>query len=190
MLLTASSGRDASLATGPPLLLLRAVAHRVAELLALLDGRRLELRPDHVAHRRDPVGDDVPLLAVPLLDEHGPVALVVLAGDLDRMREVLHADLLEPLLGQVEVLEAPAHLLAGERLVTELRHRRADRLGGEHRVDEAAVVERGAEVLFLRGALALVVDELQEVSVHLESGARRMKRGALVALGPLAGRDD
>src|SRR5437588_12716783 len=127
MLLTARSGRGASLDTGAPLLLLRAVAHRVAELLRLLDSRRLDLRPDHVAHRRDPVGDDVPLLAVPLLDQDGAAPLVVLAGDLDRMREILHPDLLEPLLSQVQVLEAPAHLLGGQRLVAELRHRRANR---------------------------------------------------------------
>src|SRR6266852_8096420 len=132
MLLTARSGRGVSLATGAPLLLLRAVAHRVAELLRFLDGRRLDLRPDDVAHRRDPVGDDGPLLAVPLLDQQGAAALVVLTGDLDRVREALHADLLEPLLGEVEVLEAPAHLLAGERLVAELRHRGAEGLGREH----------------------------------------------------------
>src|SRR5207253_7533442 len=95
MLLTARSGRGASLDTGAPLLLLRAVAHRVAELLRLLDSRRLDLRPDHVAHRRNPVGDDVPLLAVPLLDQDGAVALVVLTGNLDRVRKVLHADLLK-----------------------------------------------------------------------------------------------
>src|SRR5207249_8476009 len=123
MLLTARSGRGASLDTGAPLLLLRAVAHRVAELLRLLDSRRLDLRPDHVAHRRDPVGDDVPLLAVPLLDQDGAVALVVLAGDLDRVREGLLADLLERLLGLVEILEVAAHLLAGERLVVLLPHR-------------------------------------------------------------------
>src|SRR5262245_27459988 len=138
MLLTARSGRGASLATGT-LLLFRAVAHRVAELLRLLDRRGLDLGPDDVAHRRDPVGDDVPLLAVPLLDQHRPAALVVLAGDLDRMREALHADLLEPLLGQVEVLEAPPHLLAGGRLVAVLRHRGADGLDRQHRVDEPAV---------------------------------------------------
>src|SRR5258705_5699765 len=159
MLLTARSGRGVSLATAC-LLLLRAVAHRVAELLALLDRRRLDLRPDDVAHRRDPVGDDGPLLAVPLLDQDGTAPLVVLAGDLDRVREALHADLVEPLLGQVEVLEAPADLLARERLVAVLRHRRSDRLGRQHRVDEAAVVERSAEVFLLCGALALVVDEL------------------------------
>src|SRR2546427_5692923 len=113
MLLTARSGRGVSLGTGAPLLLLRAVAHRVAELLPLLDGRHLDLRSDHVAHRRGPVGDGVPLLAVPLLDQDGAVSLVVLPGDLDRVREVLHADLLEPLLGHVESLEPPAHPLAG-----------------------------------------------------------------------------
>ena len=62
------------------LLLLRAVALRVVELLALFDRGRLDLRADDVAHGLHPVGDDVPLLAVPLLDEHGAVALVVLAG--------------------------------------------------------------------------------------------------------------
>src|SRR5262245_26706304 len=124
-LVTASSGRGRSLTAPfdvPVLLLLRAVALSVAELLALLDRGRLELGPHHLAHGRDPVGDDVPLLAVPLLDEHGTVALVVLAGHLDRVREALHAELIEPRLREVQVLEAPAHLLAGERLVAVLGH--------------------------------------------------------------------
>src|ERR1700682_4415333 len=66
-----------------------AVALRVVELLALLDGGRLDLRAHHLTHRLGPPRDDLPLLAVPLLDEHGAVALVVLAGDLDRPREDL-----------------------------------------------------------------------------------------------------
>src|SRR2546428_9620543 len=113
MLLTASSGRDASLATGAPLLLLRAVAHRVVELLGLVDGRRLELRPHDVANRLDPVGDDVPLLAVPLLDERQPIALVVVAGHAERAHHSLHAQLLETLLRDIEVFEAPPDLLTG-----------------------------------------------------------------------------
>src|SRR6266850_1889706 len=132
MLLTASSGLDVSLTAlespGLALLLCRAVALRVVELLAFHDRLRLDLRPDHVAHRRDPVGHDLPLLAVPLLDQYGPVALVVLAGDLDRPREVLHAELVEPLRGQVEVLEAPPDLLARQDLVAVLAHGGADRL--------------------------------------------------------------
>src|SRR5881396_4143900 len=171
------------------LLLLGAVALRVAGLLALLDGRRLDLRADDVAHRRNPVGHDGPFLAVPLLDEHGPVALVVLAGHLDRMREAFHAHLFEPRLGEVQVLHAPADLLAGERLVAVSRHRGADRFGGEHRVDDTAVVERLADRVLLAAALPLVVDELEEVRVDFEAGARRVERGALVTLRAVTGRD-
>src|SRR5947209_10633705 len=171
------------------LLLLGTVAHGVAELLPLLDGRGLDLRADDVAHGRDPVRHDGPFLAVPLLDEHRPIALVILAGDLDRVREALHAQLLEPLLGEVEVLHAPADLLAGERLVAVFRHRGADRLGGQHRVDEAAVVERLADRVLVAAALSLVVDELEEVRVDLEVGARRVERRALVALRAVTGRD-
>src|SRR5437867_1935127 len=171
------------------LLLLGAVAHGVAELLPLLDGRGLDLRADDVAHGRDPVRHDGPFLAVPLLDEHRPIALVILAGDLDRVREALHAQLLEPLLGEIEVLHAPADLLAGERLVAVFRHRGADRLGGQHRVDEAAVVERLADRVLVAAALSLVVDELEEVRVDLEVGARRVERRALVALRAVTGRD-
>src|SRR5688572_1131304 len=123
------------------LLLLAAVPHRVAELLALLDGGRLDLGADDLAHRGDPVRDQLPLLAVPLLHPDAPVALVVLARDLDRVPGERHAELLEPLLREGHVLEAPADLLArGHRLGA--LHPRADRLGGVHRVDDAAVVER------------------------------------------------
>src|SRR6185295_981139 len=98
MLLTASSGAGAPLPLTSRLLLLAAVARGVVELLALLHRRRLDLGTNDVAHRHDPVRHDVPLLAVPLLDEHGPVALVVLAGDLDRMREALHPQLVQALV--------------------------------------------------------------------------------------------
>src|SRR4026207_746279 len=78
MLFTEISGRARSLTTtATRLVLLGAVAHGVAELLAFLDRRGLQLRPHHLAHRLHPLRDDVPLLAVPLLDEHRAVALVV-----------------------------------------------------------------------------------------------------------------
>src|SRR2546421_3580230 len=167
MLLTASSGRGVPFpALTIALLLLRAIARRAAELLALVYGGRLDLRADRVAHDRDPVRHDGPLLAVPLLDQHGTAALVVLAGDLDRMGEALHAHLVQPLLGEVEVLEAPPHLLAGGRLLVAVAgDGGADRLGRQHRVDDAAVVERRAHLLLLARALALVVDELRDLGV-------------------------
>src|SRR3989442_945211 len=193
MLLTASSGGGVSL-TAPyppaaPLLLFRAVALRVVELLALVDGGLLDLWAGDVAHRLDQTHPPLPLLAVPLLDEHGAVALVILAGHLDRPREALHPELVEPLLRQVEVLEPPADLLAREHLVAVLAHRGADRLDGEHGVGDAAIVERRAHVLLLPGALALVVDVLDDVLEDPEVGARSMECRALVGLGTVTGGD-
>src|SRR4029077_11504064 len=100
---------------------------------------------------------------VPLLDKHRATTLVVVARDLDRVGETLEAELIEPLLRQIEVLEGPPDLLTGRRLVAKLAHGRADRLEGEHRVDHATVVERGADVFLLRSSLALVVDILDDV---------------------------
>src|SRR5574342_880422 len=116
MPLTNSSGRGVSLAALTSSLLLGAIPHGVAELLALLDGGGLELGAHHVAHGLDPVGDDDPLLAVPLLDQRLTVALVVRAGHPERPRQPLHAELLEALFGEVQVLHAPADLLPSERL--------------------------------------------------------------------------
>src|SRR5262245_59621753 len=96
-LLTESIAPALSARACAPLLLLRAVARGVAELLALLDGGSLDLRPHHVLHHRHPLGHEVPLLAVPLLEHHRPRSLVVLARHLDGMREALHPELLEPL---------------------------------------------------------------------------------------------
>src|SRR5262249_17506319 len=77
-------------------LLLRAVAHRVAELLALLRRGRLELRAHQVPHHGNPVRDPAPLRAIPLLEHDRTRAFVVLAGDLQLVSEALHAELLEP----------------------------------------------------------------------------------------------
>src|SRR2546430_9491303 len=104
VLLTDRIGRDIPFPALTSLLLLAAVALRVAELLGLVDGGRLDLRADDVLHGLDPVRDDVPLLAVPLLDQDRAAALVVLARDLDRVREALHPDLLEALLDRKSVV--------------------------------------------------------------------------------------
>src|SRR5262245_51117724 len=93
MLLTVRSGAPGS-ATGR-LLLLGAVPHGVAELLALFHRRRLDLGANDVAHGRDPLGDHLPLLAVPLLDEDEPAPLVVLAGHLHGMGEALHPEVVQ-----------------------------------------------------------------------------------------------
>src|SRR5207245_5196095 len=124
-----------------------------------------------------------PLSAVPLPYDDRPVLLLILAAYLHLIGEALHAQLLRPLVGEVEVLEAPADLLAGHGLVPVLGHRGADGLDGEHRVHDAAIVKRLAHLLLLPGALALVVDVLHDLLEDLEARARRVEGGALVALG-------
>src|SRR5499426_3073658 len=103
-------------ATLPPLTV-SALARCDALLLGVLPCRLL----DHGAHERliggDPVGDHVPLLAVPLHELHRAAALVIEARDLERVHEPDGADLLQPGVVDPEVLDAPADLLAGERLL-------------------------------------------------------------------------
>ena len=60
-----------------------------------------------------------------------PARLMIGAGHLDRLQHALEAELLDAVGGDVEVLEAPPHLLAGQRLVAELLLRGADRLDAE-----------------------------------------------------------
>src|SRR5688572_10502716 len=114
------------------LLLLRAVARRDSLFLRVL--RRGGL--DHGPHERlvglDPVGDHVPLAAVPLQELHRAAALMVHARNLQRLHQTDRAELLQALIVDVQVLDAPAHLLAGDRLaLAEAPLRSADRLGGD-----------------------------------------------------------
>src|SRR5581483_4664742 len=167
--------------------LLGAVARRDVLLLGvllrvLLDHRRQELLVGRVV-----VGDDLPVLAVPLLDAGLVCALVVMAGELDGLQHAFEAERLQAVSREVEVLEAPAHLLAGERLVAELPLCSADRLDAQHGVDETAVVEHLGEVVLGR-CLALGEDELLEVLVHLELARRVLEHQRLVADGLVAGR--
>src|SRR5438067_3853704 len=101
MLLTVSSGRGVPFAALTALLFLRAVALGVAELLAFLDGGRLDLGANDVLHGRDPVGDEVPLLAVPLRNKPGTAASRVLAGRPYRIREALPPKPVEALFGPI-----------------------------------------------------------------------------------------
>src|SRR5262245_66097527 len=77
----------------------------------------LHHRSDHRVVGRDPIRRDIPFLAVPSLDATRARALVIGAGDLDRLQLVLEAKLLKPFRSQVEVFEAPPDLLAGQWLL-------------------------------------------------------------------------
>src|SRR6266542_7153562 len=165
-------------------LFLGAIARRDAFLLGV-GGRGFF---DHRAHDRlirfDPVGDDVPLLAVPLLELDRAASLVIHAGDLDRLQESDGAELLQALLIDVQVLQTPAHLLAGQRFLAELRLGGADRLRVQDAVNDAPVVIDRAEtreVLQVRLVPARV-EILLDVLENREIRSRRMKGRRDVAL--------
>ena len=87
------------------------------------------------------------------------------------------------------MLEAPPHLLAGERLVAELAHRGANRLGSVHCVDDPTVVQGLAHGLAPARALVLVVEDFEDVRVDPELRSRGVEGRALVALGTVASGD-
>src|SRR5690349_13013167 len=115
-----------------------AVARRDALFLRVLRGVRLDLGAHQLAIGLHPVGDHLPLGAVPLLELDQARALVVHARDLERRHEARGAELLQALLVEVQVLDAPAHLLAGDRLaLAVLRLRQADGLDRDDAGDDA-----------------------------------------------------
>src|SRR5579859_5852834 len=95
--------------------LVAAVARRDVLLLGVFQCRFLVHRIEQIVMRLDPVGGELPMLAVPLLDADEPVAAMVLARELDRRDQPLGAKLGDAGGGDVEILEAPADLLAGQR---------------------------------------------------------------------------
>src|SRR3954453_8629954 len=151
-------------------------------LLGILLGVLDEKRAHHVLHRIGPVRALRPLRPVPLGDEELVVAVVVLACHLDGRGEALHAELLQPRLGDVERLEPGPHVLAGDDLPAADALRVADRLGDEHRVVDAAIVEHLADLLLRRLREPLVDDVLLDLLDDREIGAGEIEAQGLVAL--------
>src|SRR5215813_2785858 len=121
MLFTArSGGAGCGAAASTRSALLAAVARSDVVLLGVLHRALL----DHRAHQRlvrlDPVADDLPAGTVPLLELHRSPRLVVGAGHLEGLDEARRPQLGEPGVIDLDVLQSPAHLFAGERLLAEL----------------------------------------------------------------------
>src|SRR6202158_3801754 len=163
--------------------LLRTVARSDVLLLRVFRRRLL----DHCAHellvRLDPVGDHLPLVAVPLLELYRAAAFVIGAGHLRRLHEVVAAELLQSRVADLEVLDPPPHLLSGQRLLAVLFLRLADRLDRHDAVDDApVVVDRTDARLVFHLTLTLGINVLLDLLDHREVGAGYVKAGRDVAL--------
>ena len=121
-----------------------------------------------------PVGGELPLRTVPGVDARPARAHVVGARRAHRSHHAGKAERVELLLVEREVLEAPAHLLAGHHLaLAEAFLRALDALDGHHRGDQAAHVEHLSHFLARPGALALVVHHREHILHDLRARARR-----------------
>ena len=96
---------------------LRAVPRRDALLLRILGRRRLHEGPYQRLIRRDPVTDDPPLCAVPLLEPHAPTPFMIAARQAERRQEALRSPLFEQRGREAEVVEPPLHLRPRQGLV-------------------------------------------------------------------------
>src|SRR5437879_4401947 len=166
--------------------LFRAVARLDVLLRGILRGNFVDERFGLGLVGRVPVRDDFPALAVPLLYAPVPRALMVGAGNPDRLQHALEAEILDTCIREVEVLQTPADLLARQRLLAELFLRLADRLDPEHGVHHAAVVEDLADLAGLRRPLVPCIDVLLDVGMHGELACAMLKPSRLVACGLIA----
>src|SRR5688572_23621597 len=152
-------------------------------LLGVLLGRSADHRLDDLRVCREYRALlDHPPLAVPGVDPGRAAAMVIDAGGADRRHEALEAELLDEGRVDVQVLEAPAHFLALQRLLAVLDLRALDGFHRHHRADHAAVVEDFADFLFLAGALALVVHVFENILVHGAMPGRRKEGQRVIAL--------
>src|SRR5215813_1504018 len=182
MLLTDRRGTE-------PLSLLGAVTRSDPLLLGVSGSRLFDQRPHDRLIRLDPVGDELPLFAVPLLELHGAASLVIHAGNFDRLEQAERAELFQSLFVDVQVLQPPANLLSRQRLLPELGLRGADRLRVQDPVDDSPVVIHLAEAahVFEIPLVPSGVNVLLDILENGEVRPGRMEGGGNEALGGLAG---
>src|SRR5690606_35022128 len=176
---------------GPAALLLRlhgAVTRRDALLLGVRIRDAPDHRPQDLHVRLVDLGIHVPGLAVPGHDLRTVDAHVVHAARGDRVHEALEAELLDPRLVDVQVLEAPADLLARHRLVAVAAHRLPDRFDRERVADHDAVVVDLTYCLARAAGLAIVEDGGEVLLMDLALAAGGEQGQGAAALGAITGR--
>src|SRR5690606_35240267 len=118
----------------------------------------------------------VPGFAIPCHDLRAVDAHVVDAARRDRVHVALEAELLDGGIVDVQVLEAPADLFTGHRLVAVAAHRLLYGFDGEHRADHTAGMVDLPDLLARTARLALVVDGREDLLVDLALAARGEQR--------------
>src|SRR5262245_30926563 len=166
---------------------LRAVPRRDALLLRILRRRRLHQGPHQRLICGDPVGDGVPLCAVPLLEFHAPAPLMIAARQAERCDQALRPQFLEPSGGEAEMLESPLHLRPCQGLITEFAHGRAQPLRREHAAQQANEPKLCADIPFRPRPLPPGIHVGEDVLDEREVSPRAVPRLADEAPGGFPG---
>src|SRR5262249_51461235 len=138
--------------------------------------------------RRNPVGDDRPLRAVPLLELDAPAPLMIAAGEGKRRDQALCPKLLDIGWRDGEVFQPPLHLRSRQRLIPEFSHGPTDRLRGEKARQHAPEPVRGTDITFRTRSFASGIDIFEHILDEREVSPRAMKVRTDVANSRLAGR--
>src|SRR5579883_981619 len=124
-----------------------AITDRDPLLLGVPRRRLLDDGAQELAIGLDPVAYPPELRAVPLHEAHGAAAFVVGARELDGLKQAHRAELLQAAFVDVDVLETPADLLTGQRLIAELGLGDAYGFDVEYAIVDPEVVIPGADPL-------------------------------------------
>ena len=113
----------------------------------------------------------------------GPLPSWSSPGDLEGLCETGQAELAQAFRGELQILQAPAHLFARHCLVAKAPHGRADGLSVVHGVHDAAVVQYLAEVVAGGCRLVAAVYLRQDGLVHRKARSGAVEVAGLVADG-------
>src|SRR6266571_8869670 len=166
---------------------LRAGPRRDALFLRIL-GRRRHQGPHQRLVRGDPVGDRVPLRAVPLLELHASTPLMIATGEGDWWEQALCPQLLERRWREGEVVESPLHLWPRQWLVAKFPHGRAQRLRGENALQHTTYPTCRADITFRTSPPAPGIDVLEHILDERKVSPRAVPDRANEANGRLPGR--
>src|SRR5574343_1376655 len=159
-------------------------------LLHVFFDRGIDQRQRDAGVGLDPARYRFPVLAIPLHEAGVAAAFVVLAAGAHLREHVAHAQFLLAFGVDVDVLHAPADLVAVQRFGAVFLLRGADGFHHQDAADHAAVVVDGADEAFVRQvALAGAVHHFFDVLDHRKLLAVQRKAAGNVALGGVAGGD-
>src|ERR1700722_15605674 len=166
------------------------VARRAPHLLGESFGGAQDQRFGEIVGAAEPVGNRIPLLAVPLDQPKFSAAGMIGTAQFSGSKQSIEAKFLEPRFTEVAVLKSPAGLVAADWTVSKCALGCAHAFRQDHCKQQALIVEYSSAILNLACALAGPEDELLKIFVDTEIIPGHAECGADITLGGVPGGND